>query len=128
MNSEGCKTIHLQVFLKDHEGATLSHVVNEVRKFIASDTTEHATFRMAGGNAGVAAATNEAVEKAEVEMLASIFGAITLLCWLTFRSWRAVLCIIVPLALVSETRATPSEPNRRAKTPYVAPSWLCSWP
>ena len=101
MNSEGCKTIHLQVFLKDHEGATLSHVVNEVRKFIASDTTEHATFRMAGGNAGVAAATNEAVEKAEVEMLASIFGAITLLCWLTFRSWRAVLCIIVPLALVS---------------------------
>ena len=24
-----------------------------------------------------------------------------MLCWLTFRSWRAVLCIIVPLALVS---------------------------
>ncbi|MPN27488.1 hypothetical protein SDC9_174922 [bioreactor metagenome] len=36
-----------------------------------------------------------------MQMLASIFGAITLLCWLTFRSWRAVLCIIVPLAIVS---------------------------
>ena len=69
--------------------------------YLEGIATEHATFRMAGGNAGVAAATNEAVEKAEVEMLASIFGAITLLCWLTFRSWRAVLCIIVPLALVS---------------------------
>jgi hypothetical protein len=49
-----------------------------------------------GGNAGVAAATNEAVEHAEIQMLASIFGAITLLCWITFRSWRAVLCVIVP--------------------------------
>ncbi|MBS0506680.1 MAG: MMPL family transporter [Proteobacteria bacterium] len=101
LNSEGCKTIHLQVFLKDHEGATLTHVVREVRKFIAADKTPNVTFRLAGGNAGVAVATNQAVEKAEIEMLGSIFGAITLLCWLTFRSWRAVLCIIVPLTLVS---------------------------
>ncbi|MCY1444191.1 efflux transporter, putative, hydrophobe/amphiphile efflux-3 (HAE3) family [compost metagenome] len=34
-------------------------------------------------------------------MLASIFAAITLLCWLSFRSWRAVLCVIVPLVLVT---------------------------
>ncbi|MBS0293043.1 MAG: MMPL family transporter [Proteobacteria bacterium] len=101
MNSEGCKTIHLQLFLNDHEGATLAHVVKAVREFIAQDKTPNVTFRLAGGNAGVAAATNEAVEKAEIEMLGSIFGAITLLCWLTFRSWRAVLCIIVPLTLVS---------------------------
>jgi uncharacterized protein len=101
LNNDGCKTIHLQLFLKDHEGATLAHVVKEVQKFIDSDKTPNAKFRLAGGNAGVAAATNEAVEKAEIEMLAAIFGAITLLCWLTFRSWRAVLCIIVPLTLVS---------------------------
>ncbi|WP_404302894.1 RND family transporter [Alicycliphilus denitrificans] len=101
LNSEGCKTIHLQLFLKDHEGATLAHVVNEVRQFISADNTPNVTFRLAGGNAGVAAATNEAVEKAEIEMLGAIFGAISLLCWLTFRSWRAVLCIIVPLTLVS---------------------------
>ncbi|MGH8832714.1 MAG: efflux RND transporter permease subunit [Polaromonas sp.] len=101
LNTDGCKTIHLQLFLKDHEGATLKHVVGEVRKFIEADKTPHLRFRLAGGNAGVATATNEAVEHAEVQMLAAIFGAITLLCWLTFRSWRAVLCIIVPLTLVS---------------------------
>lgn len=101
LNDDGCKTIHLQLFLKDHEGATLTHVVKEIQKFIDADKTPHAVFRLAGGNAGVAAATNAAVEKAEIEMLAAIFGAITLLCWLTFRSWRAVLCIIVPLTLVS---------------------------
>ncbi|WP_305807288.1 MMPL family transporter, partial [Stenotrophomonas sp. YIM B06876] len=65
------------------------------------DKTPNLKFRLAGGNAGVAVATNEAVEHAEIQMLAAIFGAITLLCWLTFRSWRAVLCIIVPLTLVS---------------------------
>lgn len=101
LNTEGCKTIHLQLFIKDHEGATLKHVVREVQKFIDADKTPNLRFRLAGGNAGVAAATNEAVEHAEVQMLAAIFGAITLLCWLAFRSWRAVLCIIVPLTLVS---------------------------
>jgi predicted RND superfamily exporter protein len=101
MNTEGCKVIHLQLFLKDHEGATLKHVVNEVRKFTDTDKTPNLKYRLAGGNAGVAAATNEAVEQAEVQMLAAIFSAIAVLCWFTFRSWRAVLCIIVPLTLVS---------------------------
>ena len=101
LNTGNCDVIHLQLFLKDHEGATLKHVVGEVQKFIDTDKTPNLKFRLGGGNAGVAAATNDAVEHAEVQMLAAIFGAITLLCWLTFRSWRAVLCIIVPLALVS---------------------------
>ena len=101
LNSDGCKTIHLQLFLKDHEGATLKHVVREVQKFIDADKTPNVRFRLGGGNGGVAAATNDAVEHAEIQMLGSIFGAIALLCWLTFRSWRAVLCIIVPLTLVS---------------------------
>lgn len=101
LNDEGCATINLVVFLKDHQGATLKHVVGEVQRFIAQEHTPNITFRLAGGNGGVAAATNEAVERAETQMLASIFGAISLLCWLTFRSWKAVLCIIVPLTLVS---------------------------
>ncbi|NML16698.1 MMPL family transporter [Azohydromonas sp. G-1-1-14] len=101
LNTEGCGVIHVQVFLKNHEGATVKHVVHELQGFIATNDTPHVRFRLAGGNAGVAAATNEAVEQAEVQMLAAIFGAIALLCWLSFRSWRAVLCILVPLTLVS---------------------------
>ena len=100
LNTDGCKTIQLVVYLNDHQGATLKHVVDEVRKFIELEKAPNVRFRLAGGNAGVAAATNEAVERAEVQMLASIFGAIALLCWLTFRSWRAVLCVVVPLMLV----------------------------
>jgi len=101
LNSHGCKTIHLAIYLTDHQGPTLKHVVDEVQRFIDEDKTPNITFRLAGGNAGVAVATNEAVEKAEVQMLASIFASISLLCWLTFRSWRAVLCVVIPLMLVT---------------------------
>ncbi|UTW12265.1 efflux RND transporter permease subunit [Marinobacterium rhizophilum] len=101
LNNELCKVINLMVYLDDHQNVTLKHVLGEVKAFIATQQVEGVTFRLAGGNAGVAAATNEAVEKAEVQMLASIFGAISLLCWLTFRSWRGALCVIVPLVLVT---------------------------
>ena len=101
LNTEGCSTLNMEIFLKDHQGATLKHVVAEVQRFIADNQTPNVVFSLAGGNAGVAAATNEAVEHAEVDMLAALFGAIVLSCCVTFRSWRAVLCIILPLAVVS---------------------------
>jgi hypothetical protein len=101
LNNELCKTINMMVYLKNHQNDTLKHVIGEIQSFIDSVKVEGVTFRLAGGNAGVAAATNEAVETAEVQMIASIFAAITLLCWITFRSWRGVLCVIVPLMLVT---------------------------
>jgi predicted RND superfamily exporter protein len=101
MNTEGCNNMDIEIFLKDHQGATLKHVVAEVKKFIAANDDPNVTFSLAGGNAGVAAATNEAVEHAEAQMLAALFGAIVLSCCITFRSWKAVLCIILPLAVVS---------------------------
>ncbi|WP_432470402.1 efflux RND transporter permease subunit [Amphritea sp. HPY] len=100
LNDANCQTINMMVYLTDHQDATLKHVASEIQSFIDKEQLTDASFRMLGGNSGVAAATNEAVEKAEAQMLASIFGAITLLCWLTFRSWRGVLCVIVPLLLV----------------------------
>ncbi len=101
LNNELCKTINMMVYLDNHQNDTLKHVIGEIQGFIDDTNVEGVTFRLAGGNAGVAAATNEAVETAEVQMIASIFGAITLLCWMTFRSWRGVLCVIVPLMLVT---------------------------
>ncbi|HYD62911.1 MAG TPA: efflux RND transporter permease subunit [Noviherbaspirillum sp.] len=101
MNTEGCKAIQVLVYTDNHEGTTIAHIVNEIKRYVAAEKTENVSFRLAGGNVGVMVATNEAVEHAEVTMLLAIFGAITVLCFLTFRSWQAVLCIIVPLALVS---------------------------
>ncbi|MNF77634.1 MMPL family protein [compost metagenome] len=101
LNSEGCRVLNLLLYLDDHQGATLRHVTREVERFIAAEQTPGIRFRLAGGNAGVAAATNEAVGQAEVQMIGALFVAIGLLCWLTFRSWRGVLCVMVPLMLVT---------------------------
>ncbi len=80
LNTDGCKVMHMAIYLTDHQGSTLKNVVDEVQAFINANPLPNAVFRLAGGNAGVAAATNEAVEKAEVQMLLSIFASISLLC------------------------------------------------
>ena len=96
-----CSAMQILIFTRDHQGTTIAHIVSEIKKFAAANNTPQLQFLLAGGNVGVMAATNEAVDAAEATMLLSIFGAIMLLCLLTFRSWRAMLCIVVPLALVS---------------------------
>jgi uncharacterized protein len=101
MNTENCQAIQVLIYTDNHEGRTIAHIVDEIKRFAAEDETQGVAFRLAGGNVGVMAATNEAVADAEIAMLLSIFGAIALLCLVTFRSWRAVLCVIVPLTIVS---------------------------
>lgn len=96
-----CQAIQTLIFTESHEGAVVAHIVEELKHYIDENPTEGVKFRLAGGNVGVMAATNEAVEDAEVTMLLSIFGAIGLLCMLEFRSIKATLCIIVPLSAVS---------------------------
>ena len=96
-----CNTMQIMIFTRDHEGGTIAHVVNEVKKFIAANPSENLELKLASGNVGVMVATNEAVDAAEVTMLLLLFGSISLLCLLEFRSWRATLCIILPLAIVA---------------------------
>ena len=54
LNTYGCKTINLLVYLKDHQGPTLAHVVKEVQHFIDAEHTPGVRFRL-GGRAAPAA-------------------------------------------------------------------------
>ncbi|MDM4770717.1 efflux RND transporter permease subunit [Solimonas sp. SE-A11] len=101
LNNESCRAIQVLIFMKNHDGTVIAHAVEEIKKFIAANPTKGVNLRLASGNVGVMAATNEAVGSAEVTMLAAIFGALALLCLITFRSFAAVICIIVPLTMVS---------------------------
>jgi predicted RND superfamily exporter protein len=56
---------------------------------------------LAAGNAGIEAATNVVVEKASREMLYWVYAVVALLCFVTFRSWRAMVCAVLPLMLTS---------------------------
>ncbi len=100
-NTESCRAIQIIVFMKNHDGTTIAHAVKEIKGFIEANQVPGVTLRLASGNVGVMAATNEAVGSAEVSMLLAIFGALILLCLLAFRSWTAVICIIAPLTMVT---------------------------
>lgn len=99
--NKDCSRVPVYLFLQDHRAQTLSAMVSAVKEQARLVETQGLTLRLASGSAGVMAATNEAVEAAHWPMLAWVYGAIGLLCWLSFRSWRACLCILLPLSLVS---------------------------
>lgn len=99
--TDGCQHMQILVFLTDHEGSTVTQVLDAAKRIIAGIQVPGVSFKLAGGNIGVMAASNEAVKQAEVVMLAALFLSVALFCLLTFRSLRAVLCILVPLAIVA---------------------------
>ncbi|HZF25556.1 MAG TPA: MMPL family transporter [Steroidobacteraceae bacterium] len=96
-----CSVMPVMMFTTDHRAQTIERVVAEVKKWRAENPTPKATFRLATGNVGVMAATNEEVKAKEYPILAGVFAAVILMCLLTFRSVTGTLCVILPLALGS---------------------------
>ena len=96
-----CSAMQILVNTRDQQGDTIASLVGAVKDFQAANASDKVSFKLATGNMGVAAATNEAVDKARWEMNFAIFGALLVMCLATFRSLRATLCILIPLAIVS---------------------------
>ena len=96
-----CSAMQVLINTTDQQGETIKDLVNEVKNFAAANKSDNLEFKLATGNIGVMAATNEAVDKARYEMHGAIFGALFLMCLTTFRSLRATICILIPLGIVS---------------------------
>ncbi len=96
-----CSVMPVIAYLRDHKAATLDRVSGTVERFIADNPVADVELLPAAGSAGIEAAVNQVVKKAWVEMLFYIYGAVAILCLIAFRSWRAVLVAILPLALTS---------------------------
>lgn len=97
-----CSMVPVIIFLNDHKAETLERAVKVAGDFAAGyENNEAIKFKLASGNAGVEAATNQVIAKAETLMLIFVYIVVSVLCFITFRSLRAVICIITPLALTS---------------------------
>ncbi|MBE9396745.1 RND family transporter [Pontibacterium sp. N1Y112] len=96
-----CSLLPVIIFLDDHRADTLLRVTEAIEVFASEHNSEQIQFLMAAGNAGFEAATNEVISVAQYEMLFWVYGVVSLLCLLTFRSIKTVFCIIAPLALTS---------------------------
>jgi len=99
--TQGCDLLTLNVFLADHQAGTLERVVQSVERFAQAHDGNGVRFLSAAGNAGIEAATNIVVKDANLRMLLMVYAAVVVLCFVTFRSWRAVVCAVVPLLLTS---------------------------
>ncbi|KAF1711483.1 RND transporter [Pseudoxanthomonas kalamensis DSM 18571] len=101
MFNQDCNLLTVTAYLKDHRADTLTSVVNTVEAFAERNDSDELKFLNAAGNAGIEAATNIVVKKANVQMLLLVYAAVTILAFIAFRSWRAVVCAILPLVLTS---------------------------
>ncbi len=100
LNNDG-SVIPVMIYLKDHKAETIQRIVAAVKEFRAIHDSERARFKLATGNVGVMAATNEVVAAAKTPMVLWVYAAVIALCLLSFRSWRGALCVILPLVVVS---------------------------
>jgi predicted RND superfamily exporter protein len=127
LNSD-CSAMPVMIFLTDHKAETIDRVIDAVKAFRSENDAWHPgvnlrlqlaeqadqaqaagegfasdalNLRLATGNAGVMAATNEEVKANQLPMMMWVYLAVIVLCLLTYRSLMATLCIVLPLALVS---------------------------
>jgi predicted RND superfamily exporter protein len=96
-----CSLALVVLFLDDHKAETLDRVVNAAERFQDEYGSERVRFTLAAGNAGIEAATNQEIAVAQGQILALVYTVVAALVFLSFRSWVAVICIIIPLGLTS---------------------------
>ncbi|HKX57244.1 MAG TPA: MMPL family transporter, partial [Xanthomonadales bacterium] len=120
-----CSAIPILVFTSDHKAETIASVVARVKELRdemslgelefalehpvleeladaeSAVTGDALRFRLATGNVGVMAATNEDIAAAEKPMLALVYLSIIILCLITYRSVLGTICIVLPLVVVS---------------------------
>lgn len=99
--NSACTAIPISIYTTDHQATTITHVVEQIKAFKAANDSDTLSFRLASGNVGVMAATNEVVHESDKWVNLTLFAAVTVLCLVTFKSIRITLCIILPLALVT---------------------------
>jgi predicted RND superfamily exporter protein len=123
-----CSAMPITAFLSDHRAETIDRVVAAVQDFrernhayqpgnlrtaLAAQAqkaaesgeefaSDQVNLRLATGNVGVMAAINDTVRAVERNMLLMLYGAVFLMCLISFRNPLAALCIVLPLVLVTE--------------------------
>ncbi len=101
LNNDG-SVIPVMIYLRDHKAETIKRVIAAVKEYRAANISELVKFQLATGNVGVMAATNEVVEAAQFPMIMWLYTAIIVLCLISFRSWKATVCVVLPLIIVSD--------------------------
>ncbi|VWC70486.1 RND transporter [Burkholderia lata] len=96
-----CSMSAVHLFLTDHKATTINRILDDVKQYRASHPFPGITVRLAAGNAGVLAATNEEVAGSELPMMLYVYGAILILVFFAYRDWRAMIACCAPLSVAT---------------------------
>lgn len=99
IGTKDCSMVGVNLFLTDHKAVTLKHILGVAKQYRIDNQMEGVKIRLASGNGGVIAATNEEVEVSELPMMLWVYGVITLLVFMTYRDWRAMIACTLPLTV-----------------------------
>lgn len=99
IGTKDCSMVGVNLFLTDHKAVTLKEILRVAKQYRDSNKMEGVRIRLASGNGGVIAATNEEVEVSELPMMLWVYAVITLLVFLTYRDLRAMVACTLPLTV-----------------------------
>lgn len=101
--NRACTMMAANIYLADHKATTIQPAIQAVKDFRREHDPEKlgVKVRLASGNIGVLAATNEEVEARELPMMLYVYAAIMILVLVAYRDWRAMLACCVPLTLAT---------------------------
>lgn len=94
-----CSMTAVHLYLSDHKATTINRVIAAANSFAVTHRVNGVHMRLAGGNAGVLAATNDEVEKSELPMMLYVYLAIVVLVFVVYRDLRAVVACCLPLTV-----------------------------
>lgn len=97
----GCTVLPVNIFLTDHKATTVKEVIEHVQAFREAEHLDGVSLRLASGNVGVQAATNEVLETTELPMMLWVYATIIALVFFTYRDWRAMVACCLPLTLAT---------------------------
>jgi uncharacterized protein len=103
--NENCSGMPIFVFMSDHRAETIDRVIAAHTKFVEEEKqinpNSPVNFALATGNVGVMAAANDVIHETEIPILGWVFLGIAICVFFSFRSVAGLICVLVPLALVS---------------------------
>lgn len=94
---------NIALYYRDKTGPTIEKAIGAAKNFISKvsvmDEVEDAAYKMAGGVIGVEAAINETVAEKQLQTLLIALAGVFVFCAINFRSIKAGLVLMLPLAL-----------------------------
>jgi uncharacterized protein len=99
--TKDCSMSAVHLYLADHKATTINHVIEAVKEYRRTVQYPGLTIRLAAGNAGILAATNEEVARSELPMMLYVYLAIAILVLLAYREVRAIVICCLPLTVAT---------------------------